>query len=150
MQFTLKALSVLAASLLFSAVSAVPQCQPGNAWPDVHDCHNFYECAAGGIPVLKTCGPGTAYCPVTGVCDYEFKIPSCHPRGAIPKGPEHDKYPKYPKGSEHDQYREGPEHDKDHKGSEHDKDHKGSEHDKDHKGSEHDKDHKGSEHDKDH
>ncbi|KAF7179919.1 hypothetical protein CNMCM7691_008971 [Aspergillus felis] len=93
MQFTLQALSVFAASLLFSAVSAAPQCQPGNAWPDVHDCHNFFECAAGGIPVLKTCGPGTAYCPVTGVCDYEFKIPSCHPRGAIPKGPEHPNIP---------------------------------------------------------
>ncbi|KAF7133748.1 hypothetical protein CNMCM5793_005102 [Aspergillus hiratsukae] len=86
MQFTMQTLSVLAASLLFSTVSAIPRCQPGDAWPDVRDCHNFFECAAGGIPVLKTCGPGTAYCPSTGVCDYEFKIPACHPHGPPPKG----------------------------------------------------------------
>ncbi|RHZ61810.1 uncharacterized protein CDV56_107079 [Aspergillus thermomutatus] len=87
MQFTIQALSVLAASLFFSTASAAPQCQPGAAWPDVHDCHNFFECAAGGIPVLKTCGPGTAYCPQTGVCDYEFKIPACHPHGPPPEAP---------------------------------------------------------------
>ncbi|KAL6232461.1 hypothetical protein BDW75DRAFT_242927 [Aspergillus navahoensis] len=54
-----------------------PSCHVGAAWPDHHDCHNFFECAAGGIPVRKTCGPGTAYSPEIGVCDYEWKVRSC-------------------------------------------------------------------------
>ncbi|RHZ58350.1 hypothetical protein CDV55_103695 [Aspergillus turcosus] len=105
MHFTLQTLSALAASLLFSSVSAFPRCHPGEAWPDVQDCHNFFECASGGIPVLKTCGPGTAYCPVTGVCDYEFKIPSCHPHGPSPKGPG-------PEGHEKPQGHDDEEHEK--------------------------------------
>ncbi|KAF7170817.1 hypothetical protein CNMCM6106_005393 [Aspergillus hiratsukae] len=83
MHFIYQALSVLAASLLVS--SATAQCKVGQAWPDSTNCHNFYECASGGTPVLKTCGPGTAYCPMTGVCVHEQKVPSCfhngHPSG---------------------------------------------------------------------
>ncbi|RHZ67346.1 carbohydrate-binding module family 14 protein [Aspergillus thermomutatus] len=79
MQFIYQALSILAASLLFS--SATAQCNVGQAWPDSTDCHNFYECASGGTPVLKTCGPGTAYCPTTGVCVYEQNIASCFHKG---------------------------------------------------------------------
>ncbi|EAW15027.1 carbohydrate-binding module family 14 protein [Aspergillus clavatus NRRL 1] len=86
MQFTYKALSALAVSFFFSTASAVAHCKPGQAWPDVHDCHNFFECASGGVPVLKTCGPGTAYCPKTGICDYEFKNPACRLHGAGPEG----------------------------------------------------------------
>ncbi|KAL5335317.1 hypothetical protein BJX70DRAFT_375538 [Aspergillus crustosus] len=77
MHFSLKALAVLA-TLLISTTSATATCKVGAAWPDRHDCHNFFECGAGGIPVRKTCGPGTAYSPKIGVCADEYKVPSCH------------------------------------------------------------------------
>ncbi|CBF89361.1 hypothetical protein AN0499.2 [Aspergillus nidulans FGSC A4] len=82
MQLT-KTLSLLAASLsvLLAPVTAAPapgtSCHVGASWPDHHDCHKFFECAAGGHPVRKTCGPGTAYSPEIGVCDYEWKVRSC-------------------------------------------------------------------------
>ncbi|KAL5041567.1 hypothetical protein BDW71DRAFT_201263 [Aspergillus fruticulosus] len=78
MQLT-RSLGLLAASLsiLVSPITAAPtpgaSCHVGAVWPDHHDCHNFFECAAGGIPVRKTCGPGTAYSAEIGVCDYEWK-----------------------------------------------------------------------------
>ncbi|GFF72091.1 hypothetical protein IFM61392_02671 [Aspergillus lentulus] len=82
MHFIYQALSALAASLLFSSATAgIAYCKVGEAWPDSFNCHNFYECAAGGAPVLKTCGPGTAYCPTTGVCVQEETVPSCFYRG---------------------------------------------------------------------
>ncbi|GIJ91792.1 hypothetical protein Asppvi_010765 [Aspergillus pseudoviridinutans] len=81
MHFIYQAVSALAASLLFSsATAATAYCRDGQAWPDSSDCHNFYECASGGAPVLKTCGPGTAYCPTTGVCVNEETVPSCFHR----------------------------------------------------------------------
>ncbi|KAL4746522.1 hypothetical protein BDW72DRAFT_210363 [Aspergillus terricola var. indicus] len=82
MQLT-KTLGLLAASLsvLLTPVTAAPapgaSCHVGAVWPDLNDCHRFFECAAGGHPVRKTCGPGTAYSPDIGVCDYEWKVRSC-------------------------------------------------------------------------
>lgn len=66
----------------------LPPCKPGHAWPDHHDCHSFFECAAGGEPVRKTCGPGAAYCWQVGVCVPEEKVPSCPNAGpaALPGG----------------------------------------------------------------
>ncbi|GIK04350.1 hypothetical protein Aspvir_008431 [Aspergillus viridinutans] len=82
MHFIYQALSAIAASLLFSsATAATPYCKVGQAWPDSSDCHNFYECASGGAPILKTCAPSTAYCPTTGVCVHEEAVPSCFHRG---------------------------------------------------------------------
>ncbi|KAL4871342.1 hypothetical protein BDV12DRAFT_194409 [Aspergillus spectabilis] len=78
MHFPYQALTLFAASLLLSTASAAATCNVGSAWPDKHDCHSFFECGAGGIPVRKTCGPGTAYSPKIGVCDYEYKVPSCY------------------------------------------------------------------------
>ena len=80
MHFHYQTLGAVLASLVFSTASAA-YCRVGDMWPDMHDCHNFFECAAGGIPVLKTCGPGTAYCHETRVCDYEGKIPLCSHKG---------------------------------------------------------------------
>ncbi|KAL4995882.1 hypothetical protein BDV10DRAFT_187608 [Aspergillus recurvatus] len=82
MQLT-KTLGLLAASIsiLVAPAIAAPapgaSCHVGAAWPDHHDCHKFFECAAGGIPVRKACGPGTAYNAEIGVCDYEWKVHSC-------------------------------------------------------------------------
>ncbi|KAL4907210.1 hypothetical protein BDW74DRAFT_175991 [Aspergillus multicolor] len=79
MHFTIKPFALLAASLLIATTTAAPNhnCHVGSAWPDHHDCHAFFECAAGGIPVRKVCGPGTAYSPDIGVCDYEWKVWAC-------------------------------------------------------------------------
>lgn len=78
MHFTNQLLTVLAASLLAATAAAAPKCHVGTAWPDSRDCHKFFECAAGGIPVRKSCGPGTAYSPRLKICDYEENVPSCH------------------------------------------------------------------------
>ncbi|GAB1200337.1 hypothetical protein APSETT444_009707 [Aspergillus pseudonomiae] len=83
MQFTTKALAIFAASLFALTASAHPSCETGARWPDQRDCHNFYECAAGGVPVRKTCGPGTAYDSRFSICDYEHKVPSCRGHGPI-------------------------------------------------------------------
>ncbi|KNG88873.1 chitin binding domain protein Peritrophin-A [Aspergillus nomiae NRRL 13137] len=83
MQFTAKALAIFAASLVALTASAHPSCETGARWPDQRDCHNFYECAAGGVPVRKTCGPGTAYDSRFSICDYEHKVPSCHGHGPV-------------------------------------------------------------------
>ncbi|KAL3456147.1 hypothetical protein BJX64DRAFT_294395 [Aspergillus heterothallicus] len=81
MQFTMKALATVIAVLVSTTAATpirnAPQCRVGTAWPDTSDCHKFYECAAGGIAVRKSCGPGTAYSPATGVCDFEWKVKSC-------------------------------------------------------------------------
>ncbi|KAL4885925.1 hypothetical protein BJY04DRAFT_214123 [Aspergillus karnatakaensis] len=77
MHFPTQALALLAA-VFITGTTAAATCKVGAAWPDSHDCHSFWECGAGGIPVRKTCGPGTAYSPSIGVCDYEYKVPSCH------------------------------------------------------------------------
>ncbi|KAL3480905.1 hypothetical protein BJX99DRAFT_254232 [Aspergillus californicus] len=73
--------TILAIAALLATSTAIPtrdgKCNVGAVWADAHDCHNFYECAAGGIPVRKSCGPGTAYSPKTGVCDYEWRVQSC-------------------------------------------------------------------------
>jgi hypothetical protein len=76
----MQALGALSAALLIPAISAAPsgRCEVGETWRDWKDCHGFFECAAGGIPVRKVCGPGTAYSPHIGVCDYEWKVPTCH------------------------------------------------------------------------
>ena len=44
-------------------------------WPDMRESHNFFECATGGILILKA--PGTAYYPETRTCDYDETIPLC-------------------------------------------------------------------------
>ncbi|KAL4771209.1 hypothetical protein BDW60DRAFT_208462 [Aspergillus nidulans var. acristatus] len=76
----LTGLGALAATLLIPAISAAPSgsCDVGETWRDWKDCHGFYECAFGGIPIRKVCGHGTAYSPHTSVCDYEWKVPTCH------------------------------------------------------------------------
>lgn len=71
----------------------LPPCKPGHYWPDPFDCHSFFECAAGGHPVRKTCGPGTAYCWEVGVCVHEeeskCKLPGSLQSHEFPgKGPE--------------------------------------------------------------
>ncbi|XP_075969965.1 hemolectin isoform X2 [Anticarsia gemmatalis] len=49
--------------------------------PHPSDCTKFYECAPSGV-VLKDCGPGTMYNPVTMVCDWPASValvrPECH------------------------------------------------------------------------
>ncbi|KAL2837949.1 hypothetical protein BJY01DRAFT_251180 [Aspergillus pseudoustus] len=76
--------AVLAATLLSMPTAAAPRgnekCEVGATWRDPHDCHAFFECAAGGIPARKVCGPRTAYSPHIGVCDYEWKVPTCRNR----------------------------------------------------------------------
>jgi hypothetical protein len=76
----MQALGALSAALLIPGISAAPngRCEVGETWRDWKDCHGFFECAAGGIPVRKVCGPKTAYSPHIGVCDYEWKVPTCH------------------------------------------------------------------------
>jgi hypothetical protein len=76
----IQALGALSAALLIPVISAAPngRCEVGETWRDWNDCHGFFECAAGGIPVRKVCGPKTAYSPHIGVCDYEWKVPTCH------------------------------------------------------------------------
>ncbi|CEN60397.1 hypothetical protein ASPCAL02837 [Aspergillus calidoustus] len=88
---TLKALTGLSAALLIPTISAAPngRCEVGETWRDWKDCHGFFECAAGGIPVRKVCGPGTAYSPHIGVCDYEWKVPTCHRSGHGKEGDRH-------------------------------------------------------------
>ncbi|KAK6819256.1 hypothetical protein RU639_008100 [Aspergillus parasiticus] len=84
MQFTsFKALAIFAASFFAFSAAAHPSCKTGAVWADPHDCHSFYECAAGGISVRKTCGPGTAYNSRFGICDYEEKVRSCHGHGVV-------------------------------------------------------------------
>ncbi|EIT74464.1 hypothetical protein AO1008_04095 [Aspergillus oryzae 100-8] len=84
MQFTsFKALAIFAASFFAFSAAAHPSCETGAVWADPHDCHSFFECAAGGIPVRKTCGPGTAYNSRFGICDYEEKVRSCHGHGPV-------------------------------------------------------------------
>ncbi|KAL2849298.1 hypothetical protein BJX68DRAFT_267150 [Aspergillus pseudodeflectus] len=88
---TLKALTALSAALLIPTISAAPngRCEVGETWRDLKDCHGFFECAAGGIPVRKVCGPGTAYSPHIGVCDYESKVPTCRRSGHGKEGDRH-------------------------------------------------------------
>ncbi|KAJ5753522.1 uncharacterized protein N7511_007675 [Penicillium nucicola] len=80
MQFTYQTISTFVAFVLFSAVNAAPVSEVAAgavAWADPADCHKFYECPSGGTPVLKTCGPGTAFQARTSVCDYEYNVASC-------------------------------------------------------------------------
>ncbi|OJJ54577.1 hypothetical protein ASPSYDRAFT_469217 [Aspergillus sydowii CBS 593.65] len=81
MHFTSHVLTVLATSLLVATANAAPKCHVGTAWPDPSNCHKFFECSSGGIPVHKSCGPGTAYSPKLKICDYEQRVPSCHRSG---------------------------------------------------------------------
>lgn len=83
MHFTYQAINAIAAFMLFSSVTAAPVSEVAigaAAWADPLDCHRFYECPVGGKPVLKTCGPGTAFQASTMVCDYEHLVASCHHR----------------------------------------------------------------------
>lgn len=79
MQPTYHTISALAALMLITSAAAVPApaVAAAAAWPDPQDCHRFYECPVGGKPVLKTCGPGTAFQQATSVCDYEHLVASC-------------------------------------------------------------------------
>jgi hypothetical protein len=92
MQFTYQTFSTLVAFVLFTSVTAAPVSEVSEvseisevtgvsagavAWADPKDCHRFYECPAGGTPVLKTCGPGTAFQAQYSICDYESKVASC-------------------------------------------------------------------------
>jgi hypothetical protein len=80
MQFTYQAIGAFAAFVLSTSVTAAPTTgvtAGAAAWADPADCHRFFECPAGGTPVLKTCGPGTAFQSATSVCDYEHLVASC-------------------------------------------------------------------------
>lgn len=80
MQFTHLAFDAIMALILMSPVIAVPVSTAATgavAWADPQDCHRFYECPVGGKPVLKTCGPGTAFQAKTSVCDYQYLVESC-------------------------------------------------------------------------
>ncbi|KAH7707715.1 Neurotrypsin [Aphelenchoides avenae] len=44
--------------------------------PHPADCAKFYQCAHGSW-VEKQCGPGTAYNPNVGVCDWPYNVPGC-------------------------------------------------------------------------
>ncbi|KAJ6119388.1 hypothetical protein N7523_003668 [Penicillium sp. IBT 18751x] len=80
MQLTYQSITAFVAFALFSCATAAPASEAAAgaaAWADPSDCHRFYECPAGGAPVLKTCGPGTAYQEKTQVCDFEHLVASC-------------------------------------------------------------------------
>ncbi|KAJ6128228.1 hypothetical protein N7471_009445 [Penicillium samsonianum] len=83
MHFTYQTISTLVAFVLFNSVTAAPATEVTNvaagavAWADPTNCHRFYECPAGGTPVLKTCGPGTAFQAKYSICDYEHLVASC-------------------------------------------------------------------------
>lgn len=86
MQFAFRTLNAFVALILMTPVIAVPLSTTADtadtaagavAWADPQDCHRFYECPVGGKPVLKTCGPGTAFQASTSVCDYEHLVESC-------------------------------------------------------------------------
>jgi hypothetical protein len=80
MQFSYRVFDAFMALVLITPVIAVPISDAAAgavAWADPQDCHRFYECPAGGKPVLKTCGPGTAFQAKTSVCDYERLVESC-------------------------------------------------------------------------
>lgn len=80
MQFTYRNINALMAFTFFTSVAATPVSNGAAgavAWADPLNCHRFYECPAGGKPVLKTCGPGTAFQAKTSVCDFEHLVESC-------------------------------------------------------------------------
>ncbi|KAJ6017322.1 hypothetical protein N7451_000701 [Penicillium sp. IBT 35674x] len=83
MQFSYQMITTFMAFVLFNSVGAAPVVDGTDAaagaaaWADPTDCHRFYECPPGGKPVLKTCGPGTAFQAQTSVCDYEHLVASC-------------------------------------------------------------------------
>jgi hypothetical protein len=80
MQFSYQTISAFMALVLFNSATAAPTFEAAAApvaWADPWDCHKFYECPAGGTPVHKTCGPGTAFQEKTLVCDYEHLVASC-------------------------------------------------------------------------
>lgn len=80
MQFSYQSITAIMAFVLFNSATAAPTSEVAAgavAWADPLDCHKFYECPAGGAPVHKTCGPGTAFQEETSVCDYEHLVASC-------------------------------------------------------------------------
>ncbi|KAJ5777695.1 hypothetical protein N7520_000941 [Penicillium odoratum] len=90
MQFSYQMITTFMAFVLFNSATAAPAVDAVDAvdevnaaangratWADPQDCHRFFECPAGEKPVLKTCGPGTAFQASTGVCDYEYNVASC-------------------------------------------------------------------------
>lgn len=80
MQFIYQPINAMMAFILFTAVTATPVSDTAKgavAWADPENCHRFYECPAGGKPVLKTCGPGTAFQAKYSVCDFEHLVESC-------------------------------------------------------------------------
>ncbi|KAJ5338905.1 hypothetical protein N7541_010877 [Penicillium brevicompactum] len=80
MHFAYQAINAVVSFMLFSSVTAAPVTEVAAgavAWADPQNCHRFYECPVGGTPVLKTCGPGTAFQAKTSVCDYEHLVASC-------------------------------------------------------------------------
>lgn len=81
MKFSYQTITTFIAIVLFGSATAAPASETAAGamvtWPDSQDCHKFYECTDGGKPVLKSCGPGTAFQEKTGVCDYEHLVASC-------------------------------------------------------------------------
>ncbi|KAJ5637850.1 hypothetical protein N7490_007729 [Penicillium lividum] len=84
MQFSYQMITTFMAFVLFNSATAAPAVDEVNAanngrvaWADPSDCHRFFECPAGEKPVLKTCGPGTAFQASTSVCDFEYNVASC-------------------------------------------------------------------------
>ncbi|KAL7733723.1 hypothetical protein ACLKA6_011458 [Drosophila palustris] len=60
-------------SPIFERDSACPA-QFRGLKPYPHDCHRFINCGQ-GRPLIQSCGPGTAFHPLTLVCDHESKVP---------------------------------------------------------------------------
>lgn len=44
--------------------------------PHPETCKKFLQCA-NGVTYVMDCGPGTAFNPITTVCDWPYNVPSC-------------------------------------------------------------------------
>lgn len=45
-------------------------------FPHPETCKKFLQCA-NGVTYVMDCGPGTAFNPITKVCDWPYNVPSC-------------------------------------------------------------------------
>lgn len=44
--------------------------------PHPETCKKFLQCA-NGVTYITDCGPGTAFNPITAVCDWPYNVPNC-------------------------------------------------------------------------
>lgn len=44
--------------------------------PHPETCKKFLQCA-NGVTYIMDCGPGTAFNPITAVCDWPYNVPNC-------------------------------------------------------------------------